>query len=349
MINRSGVFWLILVAACLAFLIAIKAILLPFVLGILTAYFLDPAADRLERLRLSRTAATSTITACFFITVLLLCLLIVPLIGDQFSGLLSSLPGYALQFEQEVAPQVQAFIGMLPAEHMERAREAVANFSGVMVKWLADMAGSLFASGVAFINLLSLVLITPLVTFYLLRDWDNVVAHVGNLLPRKHEHTIRAQLVIIDETLAGFIRGQLNVCFILAAFYATGLSLAGLSFGIVIGLMTGLLAIVPYVGFALGFITGMAVAFFQFGDVGGMVWVLAVFLVGQVLESYILTPKLVGEKVGLHPVWIIFAMLAGGALFGFVGVLLAIPVAAILGVLLRFATAHYLESRYYQG
>jgi predicted PurR-regulated permease PerM len=335
--------------ALFAFLFAIKSILLPFVLGILTAYFLDPAADRLERLKLSRTTATSIITACFFITVGLLCLLIVPLIGEQFSGLLSSLPGYAAQFEQEIAPEIQAFIGMLPADQMDRAKEAVANFSGVMVKWLTDVAGNLFASGMAFINLLSLMLITPLVTFYLLRDWDKVVSHVDNLLPRKHEHTIREQLVIIDNTLAGFIRGQLNVCFILAAFYAIGLSVVGLKFGIVIGLITGLLAIVPYLGFALGFITGMAVAFFQFGDFGAMIAVLVVFMIGQVLESYILTPKLVGEKVGLHPVWIIFAMLAGGALFGFVGVLLAIPVAAILGVLLRFGTERYLESRYYHG
>ncbi len=349
MINRNVIFWLIILGFGALFVAAITPILLPFVLGILTAYFLDPAADRLERLRLSRAASTTIITACFFICLTLICLLALPLIGEQISALFAALPSYAAQLEQDVTPQLQGWLGMLPAEQLERLREAAANVSGVMLRWLAEFLANLFASGMAFINLLSLVLITPLVTFYLLRDWDEITAHVDRLLPRRYAATIRDQLAQIDATLAGFIRGQLNVCFILALFYSIGLSLAGLKFGIVIGLITGLLAIVPYVGFALGFISGMTIAFFQFGLGGEMAAVLIVFLIGQVLESYILTPRLVGEKVGLHPVWIIFAMLAGGVLFGFVGVLLAIPVAAVIGVLLRFATARYLESPYYHG
>ncbi len=347
--NANILFWLIIMAVVVLLLVALKSILLPFVLGMLTAYFLDPATDRLERMGLSRLMATVAITACFFLSLLVLGLIAVPAVGSQLSGLLGALPGYLSEMEARYGGEVNHWVGSLPAEHIESARQAVTHFSGVMVKFVADTATGLFTSGMAFINLLSLILITPVVTFYLLRDWDSIVGKIDSLLPRRHAETIRTQLRIIDDTLAGFIHGQMLVCFLLALFYALGLSLAGLNFGIVVGLATGLLAIVPYAGFFLGFVVGMGIALFQFGAEGGFWFVLGVFMAGQLLESYVLTPRLVGERVGLHPVWVIFAMLAGGALFGFVGVLLAIPVAAIIGVLTRFALSLYVTSPYYSG
>jgi predicted PurR-regulated permease PerM len=183
----------------------------------------------------------------------------------------------------------------------------------------------------------------------MLRDWDDIVARFDRLLPRPYEHVIREQLSIIDDTLAGFIRGQLNVCLLMSIVYGLGLTLVGLKFGIIIGLAAGLLVIVPYVGFLICFLIGMGVAFFQFDSMQDVGMVLAVFVAGQIIESNFVTPKLVGEKVGLHPVWIIFGMLAGASLFGFVGVLLAVPLTAVAGVLIRFATARYLESSYYNG
>ncbi|MGE0755235.1 MAG: AI-2E family transporter, partial [Alphaproteobacteria bacterium] len=195
----------------------------------------------------------------------------------------------------------------------------------------------------------SLFLITPIVAFYLLRDWDRLVDHIDNLLPRKHAATIREQMRIIDRTLAGFLRGQFNVCLILGTYYAIGLTLVGLKFGLLIGLATGFLTIFPYVGLMLGMGIGLSVALFQFGDFMPVAMTLAVFVTGQIIEGYFITPKLVGDKVGLHPVWIIFGMLAGAALFGFVGILLAIPVTAVMGVLIRFAISRYKLSNYYQG
>jgi len=208
--------------------------------------------------------------------------------------------------------------------------------------------GSRLLSGLgAVFNLVSLVVITPVVAFYLLRDWDRIVAKIDGWLPRAHAETIREQVGLVDETLAGFVRGQSTVCMLLAVFYAVGLSVLGLPFGAVVGLATGLLSFIPYVGMLSGFAVGLGLAIANFSDPVDIGLVVAVFLVGQVVEGNFLTPKLVGDRVNLHAVWIIFALLAGGALFGFVGILLAVPVAAVIGVLVRFALGRYLQSQLY--
>ena len=349
MTNRRLIFWLAASLLLFVFAYAIRGILLPFVLGALTAYFLDPAADRLQQMKCSRACATSVITALFFVLVGMCFVVVIPTAAGQLSGLIGSLPAYIATLETTIAPKIAAWLGNLPAEQMATIKQTLANFSGIIASALADIVAGVFQSGMAFFNVLSLILITPLVTFYLLRDWDEIVARADALLPRKQADTIRTQCRAIDATLAGFIRGQVNVCLILAIYYGLGLSFIGLHFGLAIGVLTGLLAIVPYVGFALGGITGLAVAFFQFGFETGFYLAAAVFLLGQILEGYILTPKLVGSKVGLHPVWIIFGMLSGGALFGFVGVLIAIPVTAVIGVLIRFALEQYMLSPYYHG
>jgi predicted PurR-regulated permease PerM len=347
--TKRWLFWLGIGLGFLVFLYLIRSILLPFVLGILTAYFLDPVVDRLEKKKCSRTVATLLVTAIFFLIVTMALVLVTPLIADQLSGLLAMLPEYVAGFNHLYGEQMSRLLGGLPPEQVESFRQAASDMSAAMFKLLADFVTGLFQSGLLVVNLLSLILITPVVAFYLLRDWDCIVTRIHSLLPRPHEATIREQLAIIDDTLAGFIRGQMNVVLILGTYYALGLSLVGLKFGIVIGLLTGLLVIVPYVGFLVGMVLGLCVAFFQFDEYVYIFATLGVFLGGQVLEGYFLTPKLVGEKVGLHPVWIIFGMLAGGALFGFVGVLLAVPVTAVIGVLIRFATERYLQSSYYKG
>lgn len=333
----------------LVFLYLIRAILLPFVLGVFTAYFLNPANHRLQHYGLSRNLATIALTAVFFLGFFALGLLIVPLITHQLSDLLAALPDYTYQFEEKYGATLSQWAGTLGGEPMENIKSIAANISDVMIKFVGEFIANLFQSGMAIVNLLSLILITPVVAFYLLRDWDELIARLDRLLPRATADTIRQQLAIIDDTLAGFVRGQVNVCLILATYYAIGLSLIGLKFGIVIGVVTGLLVILPYVGFAFGCAVALTTAFFQFDATAGIVLVAALFGAGQVLESYFLTPKLVGERVGLHPVWIIFGMLSGAALFGFVGVLLAVPATAVIGVWIRFATTRYLHSSYYLG
>ena len=226
---------------------------------------------------------------------------------------------------------------------------SLSEYSGTVVKVAASLIASAFQSGFAIINALSLILITPVVAFYLIHDWHSITEKLDSLLPRAHANTIREQICIIDQTLAGFVRGQVNVCLIMGLFYGIGLTIVGLKFGIIIGLITGFLAIIPYVGFMFGFIIGLAVAFFQFGSYHPIFLVAGVFIIGQIIEGNVITPKLVGEKVGLHEVWIIFGLLSGAALFGFVGVLLAVPVTAIIGVLIRFAMQRYLQSHFYSG
>ncbi len=348
-ISRRLLFWIAVTLAFFVFLFLIRSILLPFVLGIFIAYILDPVADRLEKSGLSRGVATTLLTVGFFLALLLLLLLIVPVLVNQFSGLIAALPGYIHDFEEKYEPDLVEWLGALPAETVTNIKSGIADFSGVMIRVAGEFATNLFQSGFAFVQILSLILITPIVAFYLLHDWDGIKARTDRLLPRPHADTIREQLFIIDRTLAGFLRGQINVCLLLGIFYAIGLSLVGLKFGIVIGFATGLLAIFPYVGLMLGMATGLGVAFFQFGASMEIVAVLAVFVIGQIIEGNFVTPKLVGDKVGLHPLWIIFGMLAGAALFGFVGVLLAVPATAVIGVLIRFAIGRYLQSSYYHG
>jgi len=346
--DRRWLFWLAIILTILVFLFLIRSILLPFVLGIFTAYFLDPAADKLEKWGLSRGLSTLLITAGFFVSMVMLSILIVPVITSQLSGLIMAAPSFVNDFEVKYGTILSEKLGSYSIVDLSQIKDATTNISGVLIKFTGDFISGLLLSGMAIVNLLSLILITPIVAFYLLRDWDRIIARLDSYLPRSQATVIRQQLHIIDRTLAGFLRGQLNVCLILGTYYAIGLSLAGLKFGMLIGLATGMLVIFPYVGLMLGMGTGLACAFFQFSTMEPVLTVLAVFVLGQIVEGYFITPKLVGEKVGLHPVWIIFGMLSGAALFGFVGILLAVPVTAVIGVLIRFALDRYLHSHYYQ-
>lgn len=347
--TKRWLFWCGIGLFALLFIYLIRSILLPFVVGILMAYILDPLADKLEERKLSRTVSTLIICGIFFISLMFMCVVIPPAIAEQAAGLLASLPDYVTEFNSRYGERISAWLGAFNGNHAASIEQFASNISGVMLKFIENFVSSVFQSGMFIVNLLGLLLITPVVTFYLLRDWDVLVERADKLLPRQHAGTIRQQLDIIDQTLAGFMRGQLNVCLLMAAYYGIALSLAGLKFGLAIGAITGLLVIIPYIGFGFGFAVGMAVAFFQFESVMDVLPVLAAFMVGQAIEGYWLTPKLVGEKVGLHPVWVIFGLMAGGALFGFLGVLLAVPVTAVLGVLLRFTTQKYLQSGYYSA
>ena len=348
-------FWLFVGLSFFVFLYLIKAILLPFILGILIAYFLDPAADKLEKKNYSRGVATSIIIGLFFSVLMIALIIVLPVIAKQLAGFVDALPGYIESFKRYYASQIAQYsqtiekIDKLTPKQDDGLKEASSQVPSMALQYGSNFIGQLYNSGMAIVNVVSLLLITPIVAFYLLRDWDRIVAHIDSLLPREHAETIREQLRIIDRTLAGFVRGQINVCMILGIYYAVGLSLVGLKFGLLIGFATGFLVIFPYVGLMLGMGIGLSVAFFQFNDLMQVGLVLAVFVSGQIIEGYFITPKLIGEKVGLHPVWIIFGMLAGAALFGFVGILLAIPITAVVGVLIRFAVDRYKNSKYYQG
>ncbi|HIC81152.1 MAG TPA: AI-2E family transporter [Kiloniellaceae bacterium] len=348
-IARSLRFWLILLVVVLACVYLLRSVLLPFVAGMAVAYLLDPVCDRLEKWKLSRTWATTIVTIAFLLICVIILLILVPAIVSQIATLIERAPVYLSAIQREIGELIAMLKDRLPPETLNRLRDALGGSADRLVSWLTQLLGGVVSGGVAFFNFIALLVITPVVAFYLLRDWDRIVDQADDVLPRKHLQTIRGLAREVDQTLASFLRGQGLVCVILAVFYAVGLTLAGLDFGLVVGLIAGSLSFIPYVGSLVGLFLSVGLALVQFDSFVDVAIVAAIFFIGQAVEGNFLTPKLVGEKVGLHPVWVMFALLAGGALFGFVGVLLAVPVAAIVGVGVRFAVGQYRLSHLYTG
>ncbi len=340
-------FWLGGFALFLLALYLLRSILLPFVAGMAIAYLLDPLACRLERLGLSRLWATVMMTFGFLLLVIAVLVLLAPLLQDQLVSFMQRVPAYVTQLVHRSVPLWGMAKTYLSPADMAKLRAAAGDYAGTVVGWLASLIGTLLSGSLALANLLSLVFITPMVIFYLLRDWRGMTRQVDGLLPLRHAEVIRTQLRAIDHILAGWVRGQATVCLILGVIYAVGLSLVGLDLGLVVGLSAGLLSFVPYLGTISGFIIGVGLALAQSQDWTLAAMVAGVFLVGNLFEGNLLAPRLVGKKIGLHPVWVIFALLAGGALFGFLGVLLALPAAAVIGVLIKFGTQQYLASSLY--
>lgn len=339
--------WVVGLAAFLLLLYLLRGVMLPFVAGMAVAYFLDPACDWLEEKGSSRTVATTFITGGFFFLALAVFVLLAPLAYSQIVDLVAKVPDYAKMLPEKIGPLLERLGPYVGASDIAELRDTLKASAADMVRWVGRFAGGLVTQLEALANLVSLLIITPIVSFYLLRDWDHLVEKVDNLLPRAHVETIRAQFSEIDRTLAGFVRGQVSVCLMLGLFYGIGLTLVGLDFGFIIGLGTGIVSFVPFFGMLVGFVVGMGLALVQFDSWTSIGLVAGVFMIGQVIEGNFLTPKLVGGRVGLHAVWVIFALLAGGALFGFLGVLLAVPVAAVVGVLVRFGIDRYLQSSLY--
>lgn len=348
--RQQVLFWLGGFLAAGVMLYLLRGILLPFVAGIAVAYLLDPAVDKLESWGLSRTWATASLTGVFFLALTAAVLLLYPVLQNQVVGFVGRLPGYVTEVRDWLVPLVQSAAERVPfIKGPEEVVEAATGLAEKYAGWLADAAARVWSSGLALFNLLSLVLITPVVAYYMLRDWDDIVARIDGLLPPRNAQVIREQVRQVDRVLAGFVRGQTLVSLALGAVYAIGLTLVGLEFGLVIGLATGILSFVPFIGMAVGLATALVMGLLQWGlDPLHLLLVAAVFGAGQGLESAVLQPRLLGSSVGLHPVWVIFGVLAGGALFGFVGVLLAVPVTAAVGVLVRFAVGRYHESSLYQ-
>lgn len=343
------VFWLIGLAVFLAVLNALAGVLMPFAAGMVIAYFLDPVADRLESWGASRAVATAIILLGFFTIVVGAMVLLFPLLQAQVVSLVSMLPDLIEKARLYAQPFLERLQADLAPDALDRLKDAAGSYAGTAVQWFSDLVGGLWKGGLAFFSLLSLLIITPVVAFYLLRDYDAIVTWVDSYLPRGARATIHEQFRAIDDAIAGFVRGQASVCLVLAVWYGAALTVVGLESGLLVGIGAGAISFIPYVGAAMGVMFGLAIALAQFADWQPIIVVGLIFIIGQTAESYILTPRLVGDRIGLHPVWIIFALLAGGALLGFTGVLLAVPMAAIIGVLIRFALSRYLDSPFFSG
>lgn len=345
--GRQILYWMGVFAVLVLMIVLLRSILLPFVMGMAIAYFLDPAADRLEKWGCSRTLATTVISIGFFLVLIAVLLLLVPLIQSQLVDLFAKLPEVGQTLWSEATGYMESLRANLPPEQIAKLEKKLGDALGATVSGAAGMIGKIWSGGLAFFNLLSLIFVTPLVAFFLLRDWDRIIAKIDGWLPRHHADTVRRLAREIDSMLAGFVRGQAILCLILGCFYAVALSIAGLDFGLIVGLLAGLISFIPFVGATFGLIASVGLAVVQFDAWQDIAIVAAIFIIGQAAEGNILQPKLVGDRVGLHPVWIIFALLAGGALLGFVGILLAVPIAATIGVLVRFLLTEYLDSPLY--
>ena len=339
---NSTLFWLLVAIIMASSFYFLRTILLPFVIGIAVAYFLDPVVDKLEERKWNRSFATLFTLFVFLALVIFLVFLLVPVLTNQLKNFAQFLP----IVKAKLHLIIDAVAGILNNKVDAKVLDVPA--SG-LIKWSTKMLGGVIDGGAAIADLLSLFLITPLVAFYLLRDWDLIVEKVYDWFPIRHKDTLQEQLNEIDKKLAAFVRGQGTVCLILASYYAITLTMTGLEFGVVIGVFAGLISFVPFVGAIFGGLLSIGLAYLQFEAWTNIVIIAGIFILGQILEGYILTPKFIGEAVGLHPVWVIFSLLAGGALFGFLGVLLALPMAAIVGVLFRFCIDHYKNSSYYNG
>lgn len=344
-VRQQVTYWGLAAATFFVVLWYLGDVILPFVLGGAIAYCLDPIADRLQRLGLSRIAATIVITVLALLLFILLALLVIPTLIQQTITLVQTAP----QIIQTVqAWLTERFPELLDAE--STIRKSLQDIAAAIQSRGGQVVETLLTSAMSLVNVVVLIVLVPVVTFYLLLDWDNMVARIDSLLPRDHAPAIRQIARDIDRTLASFIRGQGTVCLLLGTYYAAALMLVGLQFGLVVGFVAGLITFIPYVGAIVGGALAVGLALFQFwGDWGWIAAVAAIFMLGQFLEGNILTPNLVGSSVGLHPVWLIFALSAFGAIFGFVGMLVAVPVAAAIGVIARFAIARYRRSLLYRG
>lgn len=348
--QRQVLFWLAALLVAAVALLVLKSVLAPFLTGVVIAYALNPMADRLEKAGVPRAVASALIVAGLILVAVLAMVFLVPPLLAQLQSFLLSLPAELERLRALAEAWAQERLGPRFGDVKAGVDKSLGDMSGTWAAMARSVAGSVLTQGLALFGLLSFLLITPLVVFYLLVDWHPMLNKIDGWLPRDHRPTVQRLAGEVDGAIAAFVRGQGIVCLILGTFYVVGLSAIGLRYGLLIGIATGVLAFVPFVGWALGLMTALAIAVVQFWpETTPVLLVLGVFAAGQALDAAILSPQIVGGKLGLHPVWLIFALAVFSSLFGFVGVLVAVPLAAAFAVLVRFAIELYLGSEIYKG
>ncbi|MEI7600790.1 MAG: AI-2E family transporter [Aestuariivirga sp.] len=328
----------------------LSPILLPFLAGFVLAYFLDPIADRLQKWGFSRLTAALLIVVVALVVVVTSLVVFVPMLADQVGRFAGELPALIQSLSARLNAWAPSWMKDAVNNSGTDIQASITQFAGNAADWILSVLKTLLSGGLALVNLVSLLVVTPIVAFYMLVDWDRMLDAIDSCVPRDYVDTVRELGRDVNSAMAGFIRGQGTVCLLLGIFYAAGLTFAGLKFGLAIGLLAGALTFIPYAGAMTGGVLAIGVALVQFWpDYWSIGLVVGVFAVGQFLEGNFLSPKLVGKSIGLHPVWLMFALFAFGYVFGFVGLLLAVPMAAAAGVLVRFALRQYLSSRLYLG
>jgi predicted PurR-regulated permease PerM len=341
-------FWAGFFILFIGFVWLFNDILTPFILGIIIAYLLNPLVEKFSRRRLPRWVSALIILTVFFGLLTLLFVLLAPMAFRQAQMLIEQIPAYTQSLIASIRPHLAWFESRFGSDYIEQINAYMKDNAGSVVGATGGIAAGIAQGGKAVVGFATTLILTPLVAFFMIQEWPNIVKWVENLYPRQHESLIRSILQKIDRKVAGFIRGQISVAFILGVIYAVALSVAGLNYGFLIGIGAGIFSIIPLVGSTLGLVVGVAVAWFQTGDLVYTAIIAGIFMAGQFIEGNFLSPKIVGDSVGLHPLWVIFALLAGGTLFGIVGMLIAVPMAAVIGVLGGVAVDRYKASQIYE-
>jgi predicted PurR-regulated permease PerM len=344
----QGMFWMGFLIAAIALLWLLSDVLAPFVTGLVVAYMLNPIVSNLSK-NVPRYVASLVVLLLFFLLVALIVVLVSPVIANQATDFFNDLPKYVAHMKDATAPYTAKLMQYLSEEDVQKIQDAMGSYAGSILKGTRQVVMRVWSGGMAVIDLVTFLIITPVVAFYFMRDWKNIVSQVDELFPRRSADVFRQMLGEFDMRLSGFLRGQVMVCTFLGVFYGLALSIVGLNFGLAIGAITGVLSFIPYVGSTLGLISSVGVALVQGDDYSLALIVLAIFVIGQFIEGNFLTPNLVGKRIGLHAVWVIFALMAGGKLLGFTGMLLAVPLAAMIGVIVRYTLIWYKQSDVYKG
>ncbi|HWX14825.1 MAG TPA: AI-2E family transporter [Methylocella sp.] len=337
-LQRPATLWIAALAALLVIVVLLRDILLPFLAGIALAYLLDPVVGRLQRLGLNRSLAAFAILSLFIVAVGGVAVVAIPIIGTELADFIEKVPGYIGQLQALVSDPSRPWLRKLVGEGLSEAEQSAGEIARFAANWIPSLLLRVWSDSQALISAFSLLIVTPIVTFYLLKDWNRLIANIDRSIPSAQRDTVQKLAEELDDTISGFLRGQGTICLILACYYALALYLIGLNHGILIGLFAGLISFIPYLGSLAGLLLSVCVAVLQFWPNWTMIpVVLVIFLSGQAIADYVLAPYLVASRIHLNPVWVMFSIAAFGYLFGFVGLLLAVPLAAAVGVLVRFA------------
>lgn len=345
--NTKSFWWFIILGGIGAFFYAVRGILFPFILGLVIAYVLSPLLDRLQKKGVPRVIGTFFVLASFFMGFVVFISMTFPYVQNEIFSLAQRIPTYGITLHQQILTLFEKVSFYLPPSEWQRATQFASEYIRDVFNWGLHFFINLVSGGLALANLVALIIITPLVAFYFLKEWPYFIQILTSWIPMGHKKEIKTIFSQIDEALSGFIRGQSLVCLILGGYYSLALSIIGLEYGFLVGLLTGLFSFIPYVGFFSGFVTSMVLAFVHFDSWTLHLMVVGIFILGQILEGTFLTPKLVGNRIKLHPLWVVFAVFSGAYLLGFLGMIIALPVAAILGVLVRYALSRYFKSSLY--
>ena len=347
-VTKQAAVWLIATFIVLGFIWIFKSVLTPFILGTVIAYLLNPLVKKFSTKGIKRTTSSAFILLIFFTLTTVAIILVAPILVKESTELIEAMPGYLDKLFALIQPHTALLQENFGENYMVEAQAFLKENISKILTISGGIAGSIAKGGQALAGAAATIVLTPLVAFYMMREWPAMTKWVEDLIPRQDEKMIKDLLKQIDGKLSGFIRGQLTVAFLLGIIYAVALTIAGLNYGFLIGISAGVLSIIPMVGSTLGLIVAVAVAWFQAGTLEYVLIIGAIFVAGQIVEGNILSPKLLGDSVGLHPLWILFALMAGGSLLGILGMLIAVPVAAVIGVLASFVILQYKKSPLYK-